>query len=240
MNFLFCFVLLMASYYSLGLTREPDREIASLPSAQLSLSKSILNILRKDRPFLWFLITRNLFQFGNMAFAFYIVYAVRRLGMSEAAAGIMTGVLLISQTVANPLLGWLADRWGRRLVFIGGAIASCLSAVLAFLLPSMNFFFIVFILQAFGNTTFWTIGMAYTLDFGTENERPTYVGMANTLIAPSAILAPLFGGWMADLFGYQSTFIIAASCSLLTVLVLRFFVTEDRTNKTTRHSQTPA
>jgi MFS family permease len=230
-NFLLCFGLMIVSFYFISLTREPVRDIESLPTAQISLSKSILDILRKDRPFRWFLITRNLFQFGNMAFAFYMVYAVRHLGLSEAAAGIMTGVLLISQTIANPLLGWLADRLGRRLVFIGGAMASCISALLAFFLPSLDFFFAVFILQAFGNTTFFTIGMAYTMDFGTESERPTYVGMANTLIAPSAIIAPLFGGWMADLFGYQSTFLIAAVCGLLTVLVLRFFVTEDRSRK---------
>lgn len=227
-NFILCFVLLMISYYFLGLTREPDREIATLPPAQLSLSKSILDVLRKDRPFRWFLVTRNLFQFGTMAFAFYIVYAVRHHSMGEATAGIMIGILLISQTVANPLLGWLADRWGRRPVFMGGALAACFSALLAWWLPDFNLFFLVFILAAFANTTFWTIGMAYTLDFGTEAERPTYVGMANTLIAPSAILAPLFGGWVADNFGYQTTFMIAAICSVLTVLVLRFFVTETR------------
>lgn len=228
LTFSICFGVMMISYYCLSLTREPDRDIESLPHADTSLSKSILDILRRDRPFRWFLITRNLFQFGSMAFAFYIVYAVRRHGMGEATAGIMTGVLLISQTVANPLLGWLADRMGRRKVFIGGASAACFSALLAFLLPNLDFFFLVFILAAFANTTFWTIGMAYTLDFGTESERPTYVGMANTLIAPSAILAPLVGGWIADALGYQATFLFASVCSVLTVLVLRFFVTEPR------------
>lgn len=233
LNFIICFLMMMVSYYFLSLTREPDREIELLPHAETSLSKSILGILRRDRPFRWFIITRNLFQFGTMAFAFYIVYAVRRLGMGESTAGIMTGVLLISQTIANPLLGWLADRMGRRKVFIGGASAAFLSAILAFFLPTLDFFFVVFILAAFANTTFWTIGMAYTLDFGTESERPTYVGMANTLIAPSAILAPLVGGWIADGLGYQATFLVAAMCGVLTVLVLRFFVTEPR-------PQTPA
>jgi MFS family permease len=230
--FLICFFLLMLSYYSVNLTHEPERQLKDLPSAKTSLSKDILTILRRDPPFRWFLVTRNLFQFGTMAFAFYIVYAVRHHGMGEVTAGIMTGVLMITSTVANPLLGWLADRWGRRKVFIAGALAGSASAFLAFLLPDQNFFFLVFVLAAFANSTFWTIGMAYTLDFGTEEERPIYVGMANTLIAPSAILAPLFGGWLADTFGYTTTFMVATLCGILTVVVLRFFVTEQTNLKT--------
>jgi MFS family permease len=222
--FIICFSLLMVSYFFLQATREPDREITSIPAADLSLSKSILAILRKDRPFLWFLITRNLFQFGTMAFSFYIIYGVRRFAMSETTAGVMTSILLLSQMIANPLMGWVADHLSRRRVFIAGAMATCSSALLAWMLPDIQFFFLVFILASMGNVTFWTIGMAYTLDFGTEGERPTYVGMANTLIAPSAILAPLVGGWIADSFGYQATFITAAFCSALTVLVLRFLV----------------
>ncbi len=230
-NFTLCFILMLVSYYFLGSTREPDREIKLPVSAQTSLSSSIKHVLQKDPPFRWFLITRNLFQFSTMAFAFYIVFAVRHHGLGEAAAGLMTGVLLVSQTIANPVLGWLADRWGRRKVFIMGAVAASLSAFLAMALPDLKFFFVVFILSAIANTTFWTIGMAYTLDFGTEEERPTYVGMANTLIAPSAILAPMIGGWIADAYGYQATFSIAAVCGLLTVLVLQFFVKENRDPK---------
>jgi MFS family permease len=224
--FLICFGLLMISYYSVKQTREPERQVPDLPSAKTSLSKDILTILRRDPPFRWFLVTRNLFQFGTMAFAFYIVYAVRHHGMDEVTAGVMTGILMITSTVANPILGWLADHWGRRNVFIMGALAGSLSAFLAFILPDQNFFFLVFALSAFASSTFWTIGMAYTLDFGTEEERPIYVGMSNTLIAPSAIIAPLFGGWLADTFGYPTTFLAAALCGVLTVLVLRFFVTE--------------
>lgn len=223
-SFIISFFLLMVSYFFLGATREPDRDISTAPSADLSLSKSILAILHKDKPFLWFLVTRNLFQFGMMASAFYIIYGIRRLGMSESTAGLMTSILLLSQMIANPLMGWVADHWSRRRVFIAGAMATCSSALLACFLPDIQLFFLVFILASMGNVTFWTIGMAFTLDFGSESERPTYVGMSNTLIAPSAILAPLAGGWIADSYGYQATFITAAVCSALTILVLRFLV----------------
>ena len=36
------------------------------------------------------------------------------------------------------------------------------------------------------------------LEFGEEEDRPAYIGLANTLIAPFTFLAPVLGGWLAD------------------------------------------
>lgn len=227
-NFLICFVLLMVSYYALAQTREEERMMEFDETVHHSLWKSIRQTITKDRPFLWYLITRNLYQFGTMAFAFYSIYGVKHHGFSVLTAGILTSVLFISQTFSNPLLGWLADHWSRRQVFTCGALASSISALLAWQVSDPNWYFLVFILMSIGNTAFWTVGMAYTLSFGTEQERPTYVGMANTLIAPSAILAPLAAGWIADAFGYSVTFITAAVCGVLTVIVLQVFVKDHR------------
>jgi len=144
--------------------------------------------------------------------------------MSEVTVGIMTSILLISQTIANPVLGWAADKWNRRLVLEIGAVAGGLSALLAWFATDTSLFFLIFILAGIANTVFWTIGMAFTLSFGTEAERPTYVGLANTLIAPSAILAPLLGGLLADSAGYEATFATATAASFVSALILHFFV----------------
>jgi MFS family permease len=81
-----------------------------------------------------------------MAFAFYVVYAVRYHGMSEYMAGIMTSVLFITQVVSNPALGQLADRWSRKHVMEIGALAITISALLAWQAPDLSWFYLVFIL----------------------------------------------------------------------------------------------
>ena len=99
---------------------------------------------------------------------------------------------------------------------------------MAWLAPTLDWFYLVFILDGIANTAFWTIGMAFSMDFGPEDERPTYVGMSNTLIAPATILAPFLGGWLADKSGYPATFITSAVMGLLTAVLLHFFVHDTR------------
>jgi MFS family permease len=227
-DFASCFLLALIcvgiSWFFLSQTREPG------PSRDQDLIihehfwNQVSAILKRDKNFRWFLVTRMLSQFAMMSFAFYTVYAVRFHHMSEIAAGILTSVLLLTQVVANPVLGWFSDRFTRKTVLEAGAAAACLSSLLAWLSPQVGWFYVVIIFSGIANTAYWTVGMALTLEFGADHERPTYVGLANTLIAPSTIIAPILGGLLADSAGYSATFICSALVALLTVLVFHFFV----------------
>ncbi|MBN3882100.1 MULTISPECIES: MFS transporter [unclassified Nostoc] len=59
-----------------------------------------------------------------------------------------------------------------------------------------------------------------TLEFGNERQRPAYIGLGNTLIAPATILAPLLGGWIVENIDYKTTFLVAAISGLVTALLL--------------------
>ncbi len=212
------------SWYFLNKTREPDDNPISEEIAPTPLWHTIVRILKADASFRWFLICRSMLQFGFMASAFYTVYAVRVHNVSETTAGVLASVLMITQTIANPLLGWLGDRWSRKWLLVLGAIACFLSCILAWLAPSVSLFFVVIILIGLANTTYWTVGLAFTLDFGLEDQRATYVGLANSLIAPATIIAPILGGWLVDISNYSTTFIVAAAASLLTAIAYLVFV----------------
>lgn len=227
-GFSYCFsitcVCFIISWFALNFSKEPHREVVNAMEDSHSLLLSIKTILRKDVNFCWYLGARILYQFGIMAPAFYTVYAVRQHGMSDTQAGIMTSILFIAQVSANPTMGWLADRWSKKGVLIIGSVAALFSAGLAAIAPNLSWFVVIFILAGIANTIFWTIGLAFSLEFGTEEERPTYVGLANTLIAPSAILAPLLGGLLADNFSYPTTFFTSAVFSLISALFIIAFV----------------
>ncbi|RPJ44277.1 MAG: MFS transporter [Chloroflexi bacterium] len=224
--FLLTFIIFIFSYFALGATRESEHEVEILVEAPPPLLHSIREILRRDRNFRWFLVSRILVQFGLMAFSFYMVYADSDLKAGTVAVGVLTSVLMFAQVIFNPLLGWISDRWSRKGLLEIGAVAIFLSAIIARIASSVAWMYPSVILAAVANTAFWTITMAMTMQFGEPHERPTYIGMANTLIAPATILAPLVGGWLADAYGYPATFLFAALAGLASVVVFHFFVSD--------------
>ena len=219
-----CSVAMAISWFFLARTREPEREPADAVSNGRDFWGRVGDILRRDANFRWFLAARILSQTALMATAFFTVYAVQRFAMNETTAGVLTALYLIIQTLANPLMGWLGDKTSHRLVLEIGALAALAAAAGAWLAPSLVWFYGIFALAGIANVAFWTTAMAMTLDFGSAAERPAYIGLANTLVAPATLLAPLVGGWLADTHGYNATFAAATIGGLITWLVLRWFV----------------
>jgi MFS family permease len=229
--FVAAFICFVISWIFLNQTKEPNRAINSTQIDTKLWRQNILKILKQDKVFTRFLVSRLLSQFGMMAFSFYTIYAVKKLGMSDITIGVMTSILFITQTISNPILGWLADKWSRKWVLVVGGFCTVLSILLAVLITDPGWFFIPFILYGISNTAYWTIGMTICLEFGTVDEKPTYVGLANTLVAPATILAPLLGGLLADLFNYSVTFYIAIFFSVVTLFLLIPFARAKTTQK---------
>jgi MFS family permease len=234
-NFTLCFLLTVAgmglSYIAMGLTREPMDNEKSIPEHLPNPWKGGMEILRRDRNFTAFLIVRLLSQFATMGFAFYIVFGLRRFGMSDITAGFLTAALMITQTVASAVMGWLGDRLGHRAMLIAGSVAVMFSSLLAWGAPSIGWLYPVFILSGLANVAYWTIGMAITVEFGSEETRPTYIGLSNTLVAPFTILAPLVGGWIAQATSFQTTFMVSAVGGLIIAGLLFWLVRDPRPRK---------
>jgi len=229
-NFAICFLIAVVfftiSWVALAFTREPTDFDKVIEETPIPFWQGAGNILKRDTNFNWFLFARTLSQFATMGFVFYIVYALRRFQMDEVTAGFLTATLTISQTVANASMGWLGDKIGHRPMLILGAVAALLSSLLAWFAPSLVWFFPIFILSGLANVSIWTNGMTMATTFGTEKERPFYIGLAQTLTAPATMIAPLLGGWIADSQGFVTTFGLSAILSLVMMGILIFIIKE--------------
>jgi MFS family permease len=234
-NFAICFLLaaifFALSWVALAQTRELEDTEKVIPEEKTNFWDDSKKILRKDINFDWFLSVRFLSQFATMGFSFYIIYALREFNMDALTAGFLTATLTITQTIANIGMGRIGDRTGHRAMLIFGALAALLSAFLAWNATSILWFYPIFILAGIANVSIWTIGMAMTVDFGVEVERPLYIGLSQTLIAPATILAPLLGGWIVDTAGFIPTFTISIILSIVVIGILLFLVKDPRTQQ---------
>ena len=229
--FTLTFFSMVISFIFLSLTREPVCEPKEIHHTHI-LWKKALSILKNDGNFRAFLLVRIISQFAAMGFSFYTIYVVQHFGMSDAAASIMVSVLLLAQIILSPLMGRWGDKWSHRSVMLIGALGAALSEFLAWQAPSTNWFYGIFVLEAVAIIAIWTVPLAFSVSFAKNDEdRPLYIGMASTIPAPATIIAPIIGGWLADVIGFNATFIASALSGLIMAIALWMLVKDSKANK---------
>ena len=219
--FLVAALSLLLSFVFLARTYEPESEpkhiAARLPWRDFG--GRLREILREDPNFRWFLCARALTSVSLTVVSFFTIYGVRQYEMSPEFASSMTSVLLVSQTLSSTLVGWAGDRWGHRRVLIFGNLATVLSIVVALAAPNVTWFYLVFALTGIVHATQWSSIMTITIQFGSIAERPIYIGLANTLIAPVTILSPIIGGWLIDSVSFDLVFAVFALTGVFAMIV---------------------
>jgi len=221
-----CFLaggLFMAvSWGALALTREPPP--AAPPPAGVPLwtyLRRIPALLRRDRNMFWYLAARSCAVVGSMAAAFFTVYALRVLGAPAWQVGVFTTMWLVGEVSGNLVLGWLADRMGHRLALASGAAVMALANAVALASPSLSTFALVFVLAGVYDATVQVSGLNILLEMApTPEERPTYIGLGRTAVAPIAFGAPLAAGLVADTLGFPVVFAVASLGSLAALILL--------------------
>lgn len=73
-----------------------------------------------------------------------------------------------------------------------------------------------------------TSSLNITLEFSAPQDRPTYIGLTNTILAPVLIGAPILGGLLAGSLGYTALFAAASFCGVTSLLLMVFWVKEPR------------
>ncbi len=214
-------ISLLISFAFLALTYEPASESKDVVERAnwRKFGGRLREILRENDNFRWFLIARALTSLSLTAVSFYTIYGIRRFDMSPELAGALTSVLLVSNTLTSTVIGWIGDRWGHRRVLIGGNLLTVAAILIALSAPDVGWLMVVFALTGAVNATQWSTMMTITVQFSSVAERPFYIGMANTLIAPVTIFAPIVGGWLVDAVNFEMTFAIFALAGLLSMLV---------------------
>jgi MFS family permease len=228
MLFGIAFASMVISWVGLALNREPA-SISVNPSVPLKeYFRALPAIVMGDRNFARYLLAMGVVRAGTMAGGFFVVYGAQRFQLGGAEVGLLTGVLIGCQAVLNPLWGMLGDRRGHKLVLVGGALSLALAAAIGFALPSWPWLVAAFLLVgAFisaDSASFLTI----IPEFCRDEDRPTYIGLTNTLMAPVVALAPILGGWLASLFGFPAMFALAAVCAAVGAALLASWVSEPR------------
>jgi MFS family permease len=217
----------MASWVLVGLTREPAQAPDSTSADLRHVLGRLPGLLAADRPFRRYIVARILLSLGAMAQGFVTLAALRTWHVSDSAVAAYTAALMVGQAVSNLGTGFLADRHGHKLPLELAAAASLVAYLAAWLAPSAGWYYAVFFLIGAGLGAINVSGMLIVMEFALPAQRPTYMGLANTVSGLAAMAGPLLATWLAGV-GFPLLFVLTGALNLAALVMLRWGVQEPR------------
>jgi MFS family permease len=185
-------------------------------------------VLRDDLPFRSYILVRMFTSLFLMAAPFYIGYATVQLGLSSDVA---VPVLLAMQTVGSVagalLYTWLGAHSNLLSIqlALGGAALLPISALLAGTLGPIPLY-VGFLVSGAATSNLLSAFQNWIVSYAHHDQRPIYVGLANTLTALISLIAPFIGGSIAQYLGYEPLFVVALLMTFAALFVaLRYMHT---------------
>ena len=181
-----------------------DFEVSRLPSKVLVFSVTAVGLLH------------------NSIFVSSTPEILRSLGESENLAGLLIAAGSVPGIVVAPLIGFLADRFGRKKVLIPCLIIYGVFGVLVGLSPSLFWFLLIRIFQGLGSAGLINLVVVIISDNWVSLDRARLIGQNAAAITISVAIYPVLGGAITDLIGWRWTFL-----AFLAPLVVAFFVSKN-------------
>lgn len=102
--------------------------------------------------------------------------------------------------------GRLSDRFGARLVLIGGAVAFLLTTAASGLAPSFELLVVARVAQGIAGGVLYTVSLAIAATAFSHERRASALGFYFTSGALGAVIGPVVGGVLTDLGGWRLVF----------------------------------
>jgi MFS family permease len=225
--FLIGFVCAVISYIFLTLNIEPAIK-RQTPVGNIDIWGRIKSVLKADNNFAVFLVNRGFVFLSFMGLGFITVYGIQRFNLPISYSAVFTALMLVSEIVGYGIWGTIGDRDGYKRVieFCNLIMITGLLAIL--FVESVWGLYIVFGLISFAHAGEYIADQNIAMEFGDEADRPTYIGMSKTLTGPFLLIAPIIGGGIVKIWGYQSMFLTAMMISGIAFVIVKFFVVDPR------------
>ena len=153
-------------------------------------------------------------------------------GAPAATVQLTLSMFVIAFGGAQLVIGPLSDRYGRRLVVIGGLSLYVLASVLCALAPSIELLIAARFVQALGCCSAIIIARAIVRDAYAPEDAPKVVARASTWLSIAPITGPILGSYLQVTFGWRAAFVALSllSAAVLAAVILRLPETNQHKN----------
>ncbi|GAB3795248.1 MFS transporter [Humibacter antri] len=160
-----------------------------------------------------------------------------RRDLHVSAAGLQWTVDAYALVLAVFLVlsGSLADRFGRRRMFLIGLVVFGLGSLACALAPTIGWLVAARAAQAVGGTMMNPVAMAIVANTFTESrERARAIGVYGSMSGLALALGPVLGGLLVDAYGWRAVFVVNLPIVVLAVVLVARLVPESRAARARR------
>ncbi len=139
-----------------------------------------------------------------------------------AAADTISWVLtsyIVATAIATPLTGWLAEKIGRRRLFLYSVAGFTLASMACGLAQSLEQMVFFRMLQGAAGATLAPLGQGYVLDAWPREKHGKAMAWWGVGIMVGPILGPVIGGWLTESFDWRWVFFINLPVGALTLFL---------------------
>lgn len=150
------------------------------------------------------------------------------LGLSETDAQWVNSIYSLVFASLLITIGVLADRHGRRLLFLLGIVVFVVGSVLSGSSTNSGFLIAARAVQAVGAAMMLPSSIAVINVLFVGRQRAIAFGLWGAVFGGAAALGPLLGGWLADDYSWRWAFYINVPIAVVSAIAIMFTVPETK------------
>jgi len=229
-TFIFAFILTSLGLSALQmLLKEPEPPTTRTQGRFRDRLREFPRLIIEDRAYAWFLVVQMLSSSARIATPFYILYVGSSVHMTGKLLGALSFAFIGADALSNLIWGYLGDKTGFRLVLLFSLAAWAASTFLLIEIHEPWAVFLAFFGLGAGQAGYNMSAQTMILEFGARDDLPMRIAVSATAESITATLAPLIGGQVADIFGYNVVFGLSIGVLAAGLLLLITAVKEPRT-----------
>src|ERR687890_321181 len=127
---------------------------------------------------------------------------------------------IVASAIAIPITGWLADRVGRKRLFVWSVIAFTAASVLCAMAQNLTEMVIFRAFQGVSGAFLVPIAQAVLFDINPPHKHARAMAMFGMGVMIGPILGPVLGGWLTENYSWRWVFLVNLPVGVLCTFLL--------------------
>ncbi|MCT3398143.1 MDR family MFS transporter [Lentilactobacillus hilgardii] len=137
-------------------------------------------------------------------------------------------IFLLTNAIATPIYGKLADSIGRKPIFMIGTTIFIIGSVMSGLSNSMIILIFWRAIQGIGGGAILPVANTIIADIYPLEKRAQVLGLNSSAWGIASVIAPLLGGFIVDNLSWHWIFFINLPIGIIVLLMIQFFLHEEK------------